>query len=236
MKKISIQSLVLGIAIGATLMLSFGSFAEEFFQFKKSTNTVYFNGIKKDIDLYNYNYTNFGSIREIANAFNLDINVVDTNIYFTNKPTESTSKTLPQASQTLKIPETPEIKYTPDGIKSIYDIETNQWYIWTGIATSKWADDSKLNNNNTQFRFILNFEPKEEYASSAKLVKIIKSVKQIPRKKIVEGKFVDDYTDCFELPEEETTILLDNINVYIIKGVEAITYDYYIENIYPIIN
>jgi hypothetical protein len=82
------KKFVTGLIIGAVLMLSIGSFAESLFQFKGSANTLYVDGRRVDMPMFNYQNTNYASIRGIATALGLDIKVTGTRIDFTSKTEE----------------------------------------------------------------------------------------------------------------------------------------------------
>lgn len=79
------KKFVAGLIIGALLMLSVCGYAESLFQFKQSENTLFVDGTKVELPLYNYEYTNYASIRGVAEALGLDITVVDKRIDFKSK-------------------------------------------------------------------------------------------------------------------------------------------------------
>jgi S1-C subfamily serine protease len=83
---------VIGFIFGAILMLSVNVAADTYYQFVQSQNTLYVDGVKVDIPLYNYNYTNHAPIRAVAEAVGLDVNVTGTRIDFTSKSLEAVAK------------------------------------------------------------------------------------------------------------------------------------------------
>lgn len=83
---------VIGFIFGAILMLSVNVAADTYYQFVQSQNTLYVDGVKVDMPLYNYNYTNHAPIRAVAEAVGLDVNVTGTRIDFTSKSLETVAK------------------------------------------------------------------------------------------------------------------------------------------------
>jgi S1-C subfamily serine protease len=73
------------IIFGVFLALSVNAAADTYYQFVASQNTLYVDGVKIEMPLYNYQYTNYAPIRAVAEAVGLDVNVVGTRIDFTSK-------------------------------------------------------------------------------------------------------------------------------------------------------
>ena len=69
-------------------MLSVNVAADTYYQFAKSENTLYVDGAKVEMPLYNYQYTNHASIRGVAEALGLDITVTDKRIDFISPLTD----------------------------------------------------------------------------------------------------------------------------------------------------
>ena len=78
----------IGFIFGAILMLSVNVAADTYYQFAKSENTLYVDGTKIEMPLYNYQYTNYASIRAVAEALGLDIKVTDKRIDFISPLTD----------------------------------------------------------------------------------------------------------------------------------------------------
>jgi S1-C subfamily serine protease len=83
---------VIGFIFGAILMLSVNVAADTYYQFAKSENTLYVDGTKIEMPLYNYQHTNHAPIRAVAEAVGLDVNVTGTRIDFTSKSLETVAK------------------------------------------------------------------------------------------------------------------------------------------------
>jgi hypothetical protein len=79
---------VIGFMFGVILTLSVSVAADTYYQFAKSENTLYVDGTKIEMPLYNYQYTNYASIRGVAEALGLDIKVTDKRIDFTSPLTD----------------------------------------------------------------------------------------------------------------------------------------------------
>ena len=79
---------VIGFILGAILMLSVNVAADTYYQFAKSENTLYVDGTKIEMPMYNYQYTNYASIRAVAEALGLDIKVTDKRIDFISPLTD----------------------------------------------------------------------------------------------------------------------------------------------------
>lgn len=79
---------VIGFIFGAILMLSVNVAADTVYQFVASQNTLYVDGTKIEMPLYNYQYTNHAPIRAIAEAVGLDVKVTGTRIDFTSPLTD----------------------------------------------------------------------------------------------------------------------------------------------------
>lgn len=73
------------IIFGVFLALSVNAAADTYYQFVASQNTLYVDGVKIEMPLYNYQFTNYAPIRAVAEAVGLDVNVVGTRIDFTSK-------------------------------------------------------------------------------------------------------------------------------------------------------
>ncbi len=67
------------------MALSVNVAADTYFQFIASQNTLYVDGKKVEMPMYNFQYTNYASIRGVAEALGLDIAVTGTRIDFTSK-------------------------------------------------------------------------------------------------------------------------------------------------------
>ena len=78
----------IGFIFGVILTLSITSAADTYYQFAKSENTLYVDGTKIEMPLYNYQYTNYASIRAVAEALGLDIKVTDKRIDFISPLTD----------------------------------------------------------------------------------------------------------------------------------------------------
>ncbi len=143
MKKFRFTSgLLSGLIIGAVLMTSIGSFAENLFQFKKSANTLYVDGKKLDTSLYNYQYTNFASIRAVAEALGLGIDVVDTDIYFTSSTdVESEPTPTPEPLPTPPPRPTPLSTPTPLPLSPYEQIKSElEVFTFDGVDYYEWSD------------------------------------------------------------------------------------------------
>jgi S1-C subfamily serine protease len=79
---------VIGFIFGAILMLSVNVAADTYYQFVASQNTLYVDDVKVEYPMYNYQYTNYASIRGVAEALGLDIKVTDKRIDFTSPLTD----------------------------------------------------------------------------------------------------------------------------------------------------
>src|SRR5690554_3551705 len=79
---------VIGFILGVILTLSVTVGAQSYFQFIQSDNTLYVDGTKVNFDMYNYEYTNYASIRGVAEALGLDITVTDKRIDFISPLTD----------------------------------------------------------------------------------------------------------------------------------------------------
>ena len=79
---------VIGFILGAILMLSVNVAADTYYQFVASQNTLYVDDVKVEYPMYNYQYTNYASIRGVAEALGLDIKVTDKRIDFTSPLTD----------------------------------------------------------------------------------------------------------------------------------------------------
>jgi hypothetical protein len=79
---------VIGFIFGAILMLSVNVAADTYYQFAKSDNTLYVDGTKIEMPLYNYQHTNHAPIRAVAEAVGLDVTVTGTRIDFTSPLTD----------------------------------------------------------------------------------------------------------------------------------------------------
>ena len=73
-------------------MLSVNVAADTYYQFEASQNILYVDDIKVEYPMYNYQYTNYASIRGVAEALGLDITVEGTRIDFTSKSLETVAK------------------------------------------------------------------------------------------------------------------------------------------------
>lgn len=69
-------------------MLSVNAAADTYYQFVTSQNTLYVDGAKIEMPLYNYQYTNHAPIRAVAEAVGLDVKVTGTRIDFTSPLTD----------------------------------------------------------------------------------------------------------------------------------------------------
>jgi len=78
----------IGFIFGVILTLTVSVGAQSYFQFIKSDNTLYVDGTKVNFDMYNYEYTNYASIRGVAEALGLDIKVTDKRIDFISPLTD----------------------------------------------------------------------------------------------------------------------------------------------------
>ncbi len=78
------RKIFVGFIFGAILMLSVNVVADTYYQFVASQNTLYVDDVKVDYPMYNYQYTNYASIRGVAEALGLDIKVTDKRIDFTS--------------------------------------------------------------------------------------------------------------------------------------------------------
>lgn len=81
------------IILGFFLALSVNVAADTYYQFIASQNTLYVDGIKIEMPLYNYQYTNYAPIRAVAEAVGLDVSVVGTRIDFSSKSIEAEKTT-----------------------------------------------------------------------------------------------------------------------------------------------
>jgi S1-C subfamily serine protease len=79
---------IIGFIFGAILMLSVNVAADTYYQFAASQNTLYVDGAKIEMPLYNYQYTNHAPIRAVAEAVGLDVKVTGTRIDFTSPLTD----------------------------------------------------------------------------------------------------------------------------------------------------
>ncbi|NLB78757.1 MAG: serine protease [Clostridiaceae bacterium] len=82
------KKLIIGFIFGAILMLSVNVAADTYYQFVASQNTLYVDDAKVEYPMYNYQYTNYASIRGVAEALGLDIKVTDKRIDFTSPFTD----------------------------------------------------------------------------------------------------------------------------------------------------
>ena len=71
----------IGFIFGVILTLTVSVGAQSYFQFIKSDNTLYVDGTKVNFDMYNYEYTNYASIRGVG-GIRPDIKVTDKRIDF----------------------------------------------------------------------------------------------------------------------------------------------------------
>jgi len=78
----------IGFIFGVILTLTVSVGAQSYFQFIKSDNTLYVDGKEVKMPLYNYEYTNYASIRGVAEALGMDIKVTGTRIDFTSPLTD----------------------------------------------------------------------------------------------------------------------------------------------------
>lgn len=79
---------IIGFIFGAILMLSVNVAADTYYQFVVSQNTLHVDDVKVEYPMYNYQYTNYASIRGVAEALGLDIKVTDKRIDFTSPLTD----------------------------------------------------------------------------------------------------------------------------------------------------
>lgn len=89
------------IIFGIFLALSVNVAADTYYQFVASQNTLYVDGVKVEMPMYNYQYTNYASIRGVAEALGLDVNVAGTRIDFTSK-SPVTVKTTEEIAENIK--------------------------------------------------------------------------------------------------------------------------------------
>lgn len=82
------RKIFIGFIFGAILTLSLNVAADTYYQFVASQNTLYVDEIKVEYPMYNYQYTNYASIRGVAEALGLDITVTDKRIDFTSPLTD----------------------------------------------------------------------------------------------------------------------------------------------------
>lgn len=119
---------VIGIILGAFLTLTVGSYAESYFQFVQSANTLYINDKKIEMPLYNYNYTNHAPIRAVAEAVGLDVNVTGTRIDFTSKSLETVARNVKNSCVMIYAYTDKTVRY---GSGWVYNSNTNDTYIIT---------------------------------------------------------------------------------------------------------
>ena len=82
------RKIFVGFIFGAILMLSVNVAADTYYQFVASQNTLYVDNTKVEMPMYNYEYTNYASIRGVAEALGLDITVTDKRVDFTSPLTD----------------------------------------------------------------------------------------------------------------------------------------------------
>lgn len=82
------RKIFVGFIFGAILMLSVNVAANTYYQFVASHNTLYVDNTRVEYPMYNYQYTNYASIRGVAEALGLDIKVTDKRIDFTSPLTD----------------------------------------------------------------------------------------------------------------------------------------------------
>ncbi|NLE26278.1 MAG: hypothetical protein GX625_13225 [Clostridiaceae bacterium] len=82
------RKIFIGFIFGAILTLSLNVAADTYYQFVATQNTLYVDGTKVEFPMYNYEYTNYASIRGVAEALGLDITVTDKRIDFTSPLTD----------------------------------------------------------------------------------------------------------------------------------------------------
>lgn len=79
------QGFICGFLVSSVLFLGVPVLAEGLFSFRKSENILFVDGIKVNMPMYNYEYTNYASIRGVAEALGLEITVTGTRIDFKSK-------------------------------------------------------------------------------------------------------------------------------------------------------
>lgn len=83
---------IIGFIFGVILTLSVSVAADTYYQFVASQNALYVDDVKVEYPMYNYQNTNYASIRGVAEALGLDIAVTDKRIDFTSKSLETVAK------------------------------------------------------------------------------------------------------------------------------------------------
>lgn len=78
----------IGLIFGVILSLTVTVGAQTFYQFIKSDNELYVDGKKVEMSMYNYENTNYASIRGVAEALGLDITVEGKRIDFVSPLTD----------------------------------------------------------------------------------------------------------------------------------------------------
>ena len=104
---------IIGFIFGFILALTITVGAQTYYQFIMSDNVLYVNGVKVEMPMYNYEYTNYASIRGVAEALGLDITVTGKRIDLTSKADTSSNGSQNRTSMESTIP-APVPKPEPD--------------------------------------------------------------------------------------------------------------------------